>query len=716
MAEKPRKELQEYYLGRHMENLYPKKERKKKFTHPIFIYSTEDALEDDRFDKLYQIVNVYEHCLEDFEFNARKMIKHFKNMYGNDISHFGLGQSIRFRVYKKQEPIDLPLFQFFINYTMLIVPILTGCDMTHWSPWIPERWTASGWDKQMDLYISKARDKCNMRYLCELIEWAKYLTNLWCAEAGDRLALSISNNDFLEVAKRSEEARKMMECDFDIPDDIEPSELEQMKKRLTAKLLGIMGDQTDLPISVYARNGLFNPGQAAEFFVLQGYKPDLADHTIPMTRHTNIIKGVGDPVAFMVDAYGGRKAEVLKLNVSDAGAFERSLTMLLSSVRYVDPDWECDSKHFRVRDIEGIDMLEKLEGRVATFDPESDEYFIISPDDTNLIGKRLYIKTPITCTHPRRNEGYICSACYGKLMANLNRDVHIGRLAGLNSADEIEQKLLSAKHALNTNTNDIEFNDLFNAYFSKAAGQIQFNDAILEAAANGESHIADLFLEFHLPTMKKALDGEGRHFDRSISEIVIFDQAAETHTVIKEENGVPICLSPDFVLKVFLPMIAHHNPEEPVLIPFTALVDNSGTAIIQTLFEYQYVNNGIAKPLDTMQKIMTKTSEINAFKDYDECLNTLIPLFVAGGIHLPEFQQELLVSQLICGPDGKPVDWTLEKPEYQFMTIDRAIYSNPSPITSILYHESSGQLAGNHGTYEKSGTSQYDWFILSDGK
>lgn len=709
MAKEPRKELSADYLGYHVENLIPKKVRKKKFIHPIFIYTLDD-LDPENIEKLYQVVNVYEHSLEDFEFNARSMIKHFRNMYGSEISHIGLGQCIRFRVYEGQDPLDLPLFQFFINYTMLIVPILTKCDMKNWTPWVPEKWTASGWDKQMNVYIAKARGNCNMRYLSELIEWSKYLTNLWCAEAGDRLALSISNNDFLEVANRSEHARKLMDCDFDIPENIEPSELEQLKKKETAKLLNIMGEQTDLPISVYARNGLFNPGQAGEFFVLQGYKPDLNDHTIPMTHHTNIIKGLKHPVAFMVDAYGGRKAEVLKLNVSDAGAFERSLTMLLSGVRYVDPDWECDSKHFRIRDIAGLDMLEKLEGRVATLDPKSDEYFIISPDDTNLIGKRLYIKTPITCTHPRRNEGYICSACYGKLMANLNRDIHIGRLAGLNSADEIEQKLLSAKHALTTNTNDIEFNDLFDAYFTKAAGQIRFNDAILEASANGEEHINDLYLEFHLTTMKKVLDGEGRHFDRSTSEIIVYDKNADTRVSIHEENGVPICLSPDFILKVFLPAIAHHNPDEPVLIKFTDIINN-GISDPEILFEYQYMNNGIAKPLNTMQDILKGTSRINEFTNYDDLLNTLIPLFVAGGIHLPEFQQELLVSQLICDPKGRPVDWSLEKPEYKFMTIDAAIFANKSPITSVLYHESSGQLSGKYGTYNKCGTSQYDWFI-----
>lgn len=133
---------------------------------------------------------MYEHSLEDFEFNARSMIKHFRNMYGSEISHIGLGQCIRFRVYEGQEPLDLPLFQFFINYTMLIIPILTKCDMKNWTPWVPEMDSLRMGQAAECLYC-KARGNCNMRYLSELIEWSKYLTNLWCAEAGDRLALSI---------------------------------------------------------------------------------------------------------------------------------------------------------------------------------------------------------------------------------------------------------------------------------------------------------------------------------------------------------------------------------------------------------------------------------------------------------------------------------------------------------------------------------------------
>lgn len=707
------------YLGIHMEPLRMKKERKKNFTHPIFLYDPEEdnvKFEDGKFfDRLTQIVNIYEHTIEDFEFNAKRIIKHFKKYYGDtDTGVFTLGQSIRFRVYKGQEPIDLSMFAFLMNYTMLIVPILMGADMKEWKPWTPERWTSKGWCAQMNIYIQKVRHLGSPRRICELIEYSKWLMNLWCAEAGDRLGLSISNNDFIEVCNRSKEAYDLINCNYEIPDDMEPSEIEHLKKSYTARLLDIMSEQTDLPISIYAKNGLFNPGQASEFFVMLGFKPDLYDHTIQMTHPTNIIKGLKHPVAFMVDAYGGRKAEVLKLNVSDAGAFERSLTMLLSTIRKVDPDYECDSRHFRVRDITGIDMLDRLDGRVATLDPKSDEYFIIDPRNTNLIGKRLYIKTPITCTHPDRENGTICSACYGKLMSQLNCDVHIGKLAGLNLADDMEQKLLSAKHALATNTNDIEFDDLFNAYFTKAAGHIRFNSAMIDESQNNSADFNQLYLEFHLNGMTKSQDGEGRHYDRATPEIVIYNKKDDTRVVISEKNGIPIYLHPEFATDWFKEAATYTKPDEPIMIPFSSLIDN-GKVLCETLFEYQYQNNGIAKPLNTIQETLSKMSRINAFADYDECLNFLIPLFIAGGIHLPEFQQELLVSQLIYSMDGKPVDWTLEKPEYQFYTIDKAIYANPSPITSILYHESSMQLAGAYGTYNKKGTSEYDWFLY-DGQ
>lgn len=699
------------YISEFMEPLISIKARKRRATKPIFIYTKKNGVEDiDDFEKLNQIVNVYEHTLDDFITNSFRIIKHYKRSYGDpSLNIYTLGQSIRFRVHPKQEPIDLPLFKFFVNYTMLIVPILMGVDLKDWHPFNPPRFTSKAWVVQMNRYIKLARPYGNARQICELIEWSKFLMNQFVEIAGDRIGLSISNNDFLEVAKRSKDAYESMSCSYDIPKDISPSELEALNSKRTSQLLDIISKQTDLPISVYTRNGLFNPGQFREFAVHIGFKPDLYGNTIPFTSNTNIMMGLNDPRAFMVDGAGGRKAEIVKLNVSDAGALERSLCMLMSDVRYVDTDYECDSKHFRVRHIDSIDILDKLEGRVCTLDPKSDEYLIIDPDDTELVGKTIYLKTPITCTHPRRNDGYICSACYGKMMSHLNRDIHIGRIAALNSADDMEQQLLSAKHALATNTNDVEFDSMFDDYFDMASCQISFNQAMLDMSTDSSEEFSHLHLEFHLATMKKLQDGEGRHYDRYIPNIVIYDDRDESRVIISENNGIPIFLSPEFN-NYFLDAAKHVEDKGIVRIPFTDLID-SGTLCCEVLFEYQYRNNELAGALLELEGILTNGTSINQFKNYDECLNRIIPLFIRGGIHLPELQTELLISKMIYNDDGSTVDWTLEDPQYKFYSIDKSIQNSKSMITSILYHESSRQIAGAYNTYNKTGTSGYDWFL-----
>ena len=82
------------YLGIHMEPLRMKKERKKNFTHPIFLYDPEEdnvKFDDGKFfDRLTQIVNIYEHTIEDFEYNAKRIIKHFKKYYGDADTEYSL--------------------------------------------------------------------------------------------------------------------------------------------------------------------------------------------------------------------------------------------------------------------------------------------------------------------------------------------------------------------------------------------------------------------------------------------------------------------------------------------------------------------------------------------------------------------------------------------------------------------------------------------------
>lgn len=716
------------YRGKFVVQERSKEQRKKNWKNRIFLF---DPDEKDKVhmvnDQLTQIVNIYNHSIDDFEFNSKKIIKHYKKHYGDiDVGMYTLGQSIKFRVYKGQEtPYQLPLFKFLVNYTLLIIPVECGVDLHDWVPWLPTRWTADGWTEQVDKYIKLCRPVANMRKICECIEMMKYLMNLWCVKAGDRQGLSISNNDFIEVMKRDPEALKSITCSFPIPDDISPTDLEKLTMDRTHALLDSIGKQIDLPISAYARNNLFNPAQFREYAVHLCYKPDLIGNTIPYTYPTNVMMGLRDIRAFTIDAHGGRKAEITKLNVSDAGKLERALMMMMAPVRHVDINYECNSQHFRTRYISGKRDLAKLEGRVALVPGSKDEYFIIDPEDTSLIGQTIKMKSPITCTHPRRKEGYICAACYGMLMANLNCDVHIGRLAAAESADEMEQKLLSAKHALKTDTVRVEFGNEFYRYFSLGNGIISWNHEMLESSKNaygieesdGILTLIDdfdhLYLEFYPSTMKKNLDGESRHFDREFQEIVIYDDRDDSHTTIAEVNGAPLFLSPEFNSNVFLPAMHYKGMKDVIRIPFTELID-AGEPTVDVLFEFSYRNKEIAGPLMKLESIMFNRTTINSFGTYDRCLDELSPLFLAGGIYIPDYQTELLVSQMITTPDGRMVDWNDPHPEYVFNSINKSIQNNPSALTSVLYRESGSQIAGAYGTYEKSGTSAYDLYIMEN--
>lgn len=713
-------ERPEEYCGMFAKPSRTKEQRKKGWTHKIFLFSPHATDKENLVNnKLTQIVNIYDHTMDDFEFNTKKIIKHYRKHYGDvDVGMYTMGQSIKFRVYKGQEePYQLSLFKFLVNYTLLIIPVECGVDLHHWKPWLPSQWTADGWAEQVDKYIEMCRPVANMRKICECIEMVKYLMNLWCVRAGDRQGLSISNNDFIEVMKRDPEALKSITCSFHIPEDISPTDLEKLTMDRTHALLDTIGEQIDLPISAYARNNLFNPAQFREYAVHLCYKPDLSGNTIPYTYPTNVMMGLKDIRAFSIDAHGGRKAEITKLNVSDAGTLERALMMMMAPVKHVDINYECDSQHFRTRYISSKRDLTKLEGRVALVPGKKDQYFIIGKNDTDLIGQTIKMKSPITCTHPRRKEGYICAACYGMLMANLNCDVHIGRLAAAESADEMEQKLLSAKHALKTDTVRVEFEETFYRYFTLGNGIISLNKAMVDASHEytDKDDFAHLYLEFYPSAMKKNQDGESRHFDREFQEIVIYDDRDDSRITIAEVNGAPLFLSPEFNDSCFLPAMQYKGAKDIVQVPFSELAEG-GVASQKMLFEFSYRNKEIAGPLMRLESIMFNRTTINSFGTYDRCLDELSPLFLAGGIYIPDYQTELLVSQMITTPDGQMVDWNDPNPEYVFNSINKSIQNNPSALTSVLYRESGAQIAGAYRTYEKSGTSAYDRFIMEPTK
>lgn len=699
-------------FGRHMKAKYVSdKKRKKSFMHPVLLFTP--SINRDKIPRLVSIVNLYEHTEIDFEFNMRAMIDCVRKYIGDDgYAFYTIGQRIRFRVVRGQTPMMLPLIQFIFNYTLAMTEILLGGSMENWTPWNPPHFSNSSFIDAIDDVIYRCRAMNTHREVCDVIAEAKYWMNIFCNEVGDHLGYSISNLEFVEAARRDKEVWDSLTCSFPIPKGCAPGELEDIRTERTRYMLDTISKQDDLCISTYARTGLFNPGQFGELAVHLGFKPDLIGNTIAMTSRTNIFMGINDPKAYVVDARGGRKAEVLKKNVSDAGMFQRSVAIMMSKITHVDlnPEHECNSRHFREMTIRSRSDLNDIEGRVLTLDKDSDDFIIADPrrDKFKLIGKKIYMKTPITCCHPLRHKGVICSACYGKLLSPINQDIHVGRLSALNDADEMEQKLLSAKHALKTKTTDVKFADNFNSYFALGVGKIMFNESFIKAVNETPDEYINLYLEFYPSSVKKTRDGEGRHFDRQFDQIVIYNSISDTKEDIVDENHIALFMSPEFSETFYVPSSMTDNYE--IRIPIVDVVKER----IQVLFEYEYKNSELADPLLEINSTLnnsTDTVGVNKYASFNDCLDDLLPKFAAGGIHVPNIHIEMMVACMIFDKNDEDVDWTQPNPEYKFCSIERSIMNSKSVITSLLFSDTNPQLDGRYKTYQKTGVAGYDSFL-----
>ena len=109
MSARNKSDFSPEYRGIHMESYRSEEERKKKWKNHIMLYRPpkKDESWDDSvayMNRLDQTVKVYEHSLEDFEFNSKKIIKHFKNYYGyTETGIYTIAQPIKFVVYKNQK-------------------------------------------------------------------------------------------------------------------------------------------------------------------------------------------------------------------------------------------------------------------------------------------------------------------------------------------------------------------------------------------------------------------------------------------------------------------------------------------------------------------------------------------------------------------------------------------------------------------------------------
>lgn len=258
----------------------------------------------------------------------------------------------------------------------------------------------------------------------------------------------------------------------------------------------------------------------------------------------------------------------------------------------------------------------------------------------------------------------------------------------------INQNVLSAKHLLTTSSEKIEFNDNFDKFFSIIGDEIvvKFDD-------NDEIENYAIYID-----------------DNDISKAEDFDDNALYNTLI--DSG-KFYVSNMVTGETFV--IEEKNNKELFLTEKCIELATSGKGWIkfkdiddgESLFVIDILNNELTKPL---YEIMNLVNKVN--KDYkytiDEMVQKLIELLIESNIPAYAVQIELIVNRLIRDVNDiyhRPNFKLNKMPEYEILTVNKALINHPSVFVSLSFQELKRQILSDELFYDKKDAGYLDPFF-----
>lgn len=454
-----------------------------------------------------------------------------------------------------------------------------------------------------------------------------------------------------------------------------------------------------------------NPKQFKEFTINIGTKPNGLGGIFERPILNSFINGgVSSPVDYFIESSTGRTAQIIKYqNVGSSGHFARILGLNnMDSSLYQDPTYDCYSKNFVKIVIKDKKTLKMLKNRYYRLNPNGMEN-IIHGNETDLIGTMIYLRSPITCASAARGQG-ICYKCYGDLSytvydAENNFGVNIGRIASETLSSSLTQKLLSAKHLLETFIEKITWSDKFNDFFEIEGNLIHLNPELNPK-------------DYHLIINRNAIELENEEDDDLTSSddddenapsiyneyICEFDVAYGNEVFhITSDKGTKLYISNE--LNTVMRRAGEPIEDGNICIDFSDLKNIN-------LFIIPIENNELSKTLDRLKDLLDKNSTIANYNIHT-LLQALIDTAIEGGLNIASTHLEVILSNQIRDKENilERAKWYEYNPEYEILSLNRALTCNPSITISMSYQKVS-RLLYNPLTYKKNGASFMDLFFM----
>lgn len=545
--------------------------------------------------------------------------------------------------------------------------------------------------KHTPVMLDKLLDKCE-EYNIDLKEYEDFVYNKILNELSDfadsvpsKIGVELALDDFLVML---DEPELKDVFDVKIPYGTTYDEVETIFKNNTAKLNNYYHTHKNAGLSpfVTADDGI-NMKQLTQCMSFVGLKPDIDDKTIPVPVTENYLEGLTNLEYLYIDAKGTRKALIVNyIMVRKAGYLSRKLDLLNSDTLLDDIVEDCHTKHFITYNVDNENKLKLIEGRhYYEFKEDGtadyDNLKTVKLSDKFLIGKKIALRDPSTCAC---HNGKICKTCYGKRLAEINKNKHIGLLASKTLTEPLTQLLLSAKHLLQTNNEKINWPEYIVNNFTVDMNLIFFSNENLSV------EIPDICYE---------------NFDEEENAYVInrciIKSNDETESDFEFLSPVTLYINPDFNAKILKDV--SKNKVCNLTINFEDL-DTS-----KYLFKFEDHNRAISKSLKSILDLLETTNHLNinntndfVNKFYDLIIENNMVGNILQGVHL-----SVITKNLILDMNDKPIDWSQDEiPEYKIVRVSKGVLSGP--ISKSLVFERIRDQISNPETYEKDEDSIYN--------
>ena len=508
-----------------------------------------------------------------------------------------------------------------------------------------------------------------------------------------------NNEDTIELMLNNKDFYDCIHCDLsNIPiEDVKDTGMK-ITKRGVQHILD-SGKHWAIPY-FKAKEGI-NIKQYREFQFNIGTVPDGNGGVYPLMINGNYAnRGISDPALYAIDADKARIAQVLShQNVGTSGAFARILGLNNMDDRlHPDPHHICDSKHFVQVTIKDAKTLSMYKGRWYRFTPDGVEYQMsLEPikDNIDLVGKTLLFRSPITCASRSRGHG-ICYRCYGGL-SHTNNDINIGKIAAELLSSLLTQRLLSAKHLLETNIKKLMWNENFYTFFEINYSMIKLKDdtsykkfkIILDPMEDDEELEDDIdpALAFNTyVTGCTIIDPKGNEYYISTSDEDSLYLSPELNSIINKKT-------PD--------------SDGLYILDLDSLKDKN-------LFYIEVVNNELGRTLEKIKNILNKNAEVRRLVTKDAITQALVDTIIEGGLNIDAIHLEIILSHQCKSYESNLIEpeWQYRNATYRMITLNEALKDNKSITISLMYKDIN-KLLFYPLSFMKSDPSVMDLFYMT---